>query len=300
VPPGVQSATLRITDKLGNVTERPLDLDPPPFVHLRALPVGPAVAASDGTLDIEVFVVSADGSPDRSAPFEALADRGTIDGPRRRANVAVLRYRPPPDAAGEAHVQIADEELRVQIARSVARPARGLSLAGVSAGVFGTAALASGNAALGGAMAEVAAPISGVPLEWFVDVGGNARGGVFEAAPQPYGAQMESASAHALLGSVGARWSRPFDSRVALHGSLFAGLQIASVSATVYGPPLQFTRTDGGIAPHGGAAAGLTFSFGSERLLVQGVADLSGSAGRMTTSLTTFGIQVGLLHSFSR
>jgi hypothetical protein len=298
VPPGVGRATMRVVDPLGNVLERPLDLDPPPFARVRAVPVGPALAAPDGPLDIEVFAIRPDGSPDRSAQISATADRGTIDGPRRRADVAVLRYRPPPDGSGEAHVAVEGEELRVQIAQTLARPRPRFSLGGLSAGVLGTASFAPGGAAAFGALAEVAGPISGWPIEWLVDVGGNTYGAVFEAAPQPYGAQMESASARALVADLGARWSRPFGPGLSLHASLFAGLQVASVSATVYGPPLQLSRTDGGVAPHGGAAAGLTFSIASERLLVQAVADVSGSAGRMTTSLTSFGMQIGLLHSF--
>jgi hypothetical protein len=300
VPPGVAHATMRVVDPLGNVLERPLDLDPPPFARIRAVPVGPPLAAPDGPLDIEVFAIGPDGSPDRSARIKATADRGTIDGPRRRADVAVLRYRPPSDAAGEAHLEIADEELRVQIARSAARPSGRQSLEGFSAGVFGTAAFAPGGAAVGGVLAEVAVPLAGAPFEWFVDVGGNAYGALLEAAPQPYGTQMESATARALVTDLGARWSEPFGPGIALHASLFAGLQFASVNGTVYGPPLQFARSDGGVAPHGGAALGLTFSIGSERLLVQGVGDFAGSAGRMTTSLTSFGMQIGLLHSFSR
>jgi hypothetical protein len=300
VPPGVGKATMHVVDPLGNALEQPLDLDPPPFALARAVPVGPATASPDDPLDIEVFAVRPDGSPDRSATIEATADRGAVDGPRRRANVAVLRYRPPAGGTGEAHVTIGDEQMRVHIAQSAGRPRRGLSLDGFSAGVLGTAAFAPGGAAAFGALAEVAAPISGAPLEWFVDVGGNAYGALFEAAPQPYGAQMESATAHALVADAGARWSEPFGPGLALHASLFAGLQVASVSATVYGPPLQLSRRDGGVAPHGGAAAGLTFSIGSERVLLQAVGDFAGSAGRMTTSLTSFGMQIGVLHDFAR
>ena len=35
VPPGVRTAVLKITDKLGNTTEKPLDLAPPPFSRVR-------------------------------------------------------------------------------------------------------------------------------------------------------------------------------------------------------------------------------------------------------------------------
>src|SRR5260221_8060715 len=56
VPPGVSTATLHITDKLGNSSEKPLDLEPPPFTRVRV------AARQEGTssaapIDLEIFVV---------------------------------------------------------------------------------------------------------------------------------------------------------------------------------------------------------------------------------------------------
>src|SRR5438105_476757 len=67
VPPGVAKATMHVEDKLGNTTDRTLNLDPPPFVQMRAVAVGPPQASWDEPLEIEVFTVRRDGTPDPNA-----------------------------------------------------------------------------------------------------------------------------------------------------------------------------------------------------------------------------------------
>jgi hypothetical protein len=165
---------------------------------------------------------------------------------------------------------------------------------------MGTVAFAPGGAAVGAMAVEVASAIPGTPLEGFVDVGGALYGGLDGAAPRPYVARNETATPHTLLAQVGARWTRPFGPGISLHAALFGGIQIAKVSATIYGPPTQITRSDGGVAPHGGLAAGLTFALGSQRLLVQAQGSLAGSTGGMSTGLSSVGMQLGWLYSFQR
>src|SRR5712664_2035214 len=60
VPPGVRQATLKVTDKLGNTNEKPLDLAPPPFSRVR-LAARSGSASAGSTLEVEIFVVKPDG-----------------------------------------------------------------------------------------------------------------------------------------------------------------------------------------------------------------------------------------------
>src|SRR5207245_11301948 len=87
VPPGVHQATLKITDKLGNTTERPLDLEPPPFSRVR-LAARAEAAETSSPLEVEIFVVKPDGTPDDDARVALSSpDGGTSK--RRRIGAGV-------------------------------------------------------------------------------------------------------------------------------------------------------------------------------------------------------------------
>src|SRR5207249_3707987 len=75
VPPGVRETTLRITDKLGNTSEKPLDLEPPPYSRLR-LAARADAASPSSPLEVEIFVVKPDGTPDDEAKVALSASEG--------------------------------------------------------------------------------------------------------------------------------------------------------------------------------------------------------------------------------
>ena len=75
VPPGVAMGTLHITDKLGNKSEKPLDLEPPPFSRVRMASRSQG-ATTVSPAELEIFVIKPDGTPDDDAKVELMADDG--------------------------------------------------------------------------------------------------------------------------------------------------------------------------------------------------------------------------------
>src|SRR5437016_860680 len=95
VPPGVSKGTLRITDKLGNMNEKPLDLEPPPFSRLRMAARGESASATS-PIELEIFAVRPDGSPDDSARIDLKAPEGDAQVVERIGHgVYLARYTPP-------------------------------------------------------------------------------------------------------------------------------------------------------------------------------------------------------------
>src|SRR5260370_34965777 len=87
VPPGVDTAMLHITDKLGNSSEKPLDLEPPPFSRIR-MASRSAEAGGAAPLGGEIFVGKPAGAPAGDARVAVDANIGA-GGRRKRPRPGV-------------------------------------------------------------------------------------------------------------------------------------------------------------------------------------------------------------------
>jgi hypothetical protein len=267
VPPGVRTAVLKITDKLGNTTEKPLDLAPPPFSRVRL-----AARSETAPIEVEIFVVKPDGTPDDEAKVAlAAADGETSMRKRIGPGVYLAEHEPPPGRAGTAHLeakangQLATLEVQVHAAPAGARQARGSGPWGVSAGLLGGLGGSFVGATAGSVLAEVAMRIGSYPVEALLDLGWTAQSEVSQYTGVP--ALTEKAKAHAWLAQIGARGSYDVMRRLAVHGSLAFGLQDQIVRITL---PLNLGRfEDSGLSARLAIAAGVNYSVGPGRALAQ-------------------------------
>ena len=304
VPPGVEKATMHVEDPLGNAADRQLDLDPPPFPRMRVLPVGPAHAATGDTLDMEAFVVRADGSPDPDAAVTASAERGDIDVSRNRSGIVAVSWQPPRSGSGQSGIEVEAlgerAQLRASFAPGARRPHRSF------AGAFGAASaglIASGGNTFGGvpdlgATAELAVPIAGTPFEALLDVGGVGWFSTSERAPDPFGGFTEQAKAAAVLTQIGVRATRSFEA-ADLHVALLVGGQQTWVTANTPGAP-ALDRSTSALAVRGGAAFGGSWHVGPGRFLVQAHLSLAPSVGGLEHPLSGIALEAGYLLPLSR
>jgi hypothetical protein len=267
VPPGVRTAVLKITDKLGNTTEKPLDLAPPPFSRVRL-----AARSETAPIEVEIFVVKPDGTPDDEAKVALAATDGEASVRKRIGpGVYLAEYEPPPGRAGTAHLeakangQLATLEVPLHAAPAGARHARGSGPWSVSAGVLGGLGGAFVGATAGSVLAEVAMRIESYPLEALLDLGWTSQAEVSQYSGVP--ALTERAKAHAWLVQIGARGSHDVMRRLAMHGSLAVGMQNQKVRITL---PLNLGRfEDSGLSARLAIAAGVSYSIGPGRALAQ-------------------------------
>lgn len=112
VPPGVETGRARSTDRLGNRTEKPVDLNPPPFARARVAPSGRDAVASwadERSLPLEIFAVRRDGTPAGSEVTPFLdGDRGKLE-PVKSAGAALWTsaFRAPESVGnGKATVRV--------------------------------------------------------------------------------------------------------------------------------------------------------------------------------------------------
>jgi hypothetical protein len=267
VPPGVRSAVLKITDKLGNTTEKPLDLAPPPFSRVRL-----AARSETAPIEVEIFVVKPDGNPDDEVKVAlAAADGETSVRKRIGPGVYLADYEPPPGRAGTAHLeakangQLATLEVPLRAAPAGARHAGGSGPWSVSVGVLGGLGGAFVGATAGSVLAEVAMRIESYPLEALLDLGWTSQAEVSQYSGVP--ALTERAKAQAWLAQIGARGSHDVMRRLAVHGSVALGMQNQNVRITL---PLNLGRSeDSGLSARLAIAAGVSYSVGAGRALAQ-------------------------------
>jgi hypothetical protein len=294
VPPGVRQATLKIIDKLGNENEKPLDLEPPPYSRLR-LAARADSAELDGALEVEIFVVKPDGTPDDEAHVRlSSADGDTSMHGRAGPGVYLAEYVPAEGTRGSAQLeakangQLASLEVPVAAAEPGSRrsfwrtslvPQRNWS---VSAGLLGGYGRSFDKASSGTFLGELAVRVEALPLELLLDLGGTFLTQVPQYSAVP--ALTETTHTHAWLAQVGVRASRQIFRRgLDAHASIGVGLQRQSVHTTL---PLFLGQTDdSGVASRLALALGVTYRIGPGRALAQlgvdwassGVARLAGS-----------------------
>jgi hypothetical protein len=267
VPPGVRTAVLKITDKLGNTTEKPLDLAPPPFSRVRL-----AARSETAPIEVEIFVVKPDGTPDDEAKVALAADDGETSVPKRIGpGVYLAEHEPPPGRAGTAHLeakangQLATLEVPLHAAPAGARRARGSGPWSVSAGLLGGLGRSFVGATAGSVLAEVAMRIESYPVEALLDLGWTSQSEISQYTGVP--ALTEKAKAHAWLAQIGARGSYDVMRRLAVHGSVAFGLQNQNVRITL---PLNLGRfEDSGLSARLAIAAGVNYAVGPGRALAQ-------------------------------
>ena len=274
VPPGVRQATLKITDKLGNTTEKPLDLEPPPFSRVRLATRAEAVDASS-TLEVEIFVVKPDGTPDDEARVALSSPDGETSMRGRIApGVYLAEYAPAEGQSGSARLeakangQLATLDVPVRAGEGARRSFWRLGRQGpwsYSAGILGGLGRSFDGANAGGVLAEVAVRIESSPLEALLDFGGTFLSEVDQYTAAP--ALSERSKTHAWLAQLGIRGSYEVLRALDVHASVGAGLQSQSVSTTL---PLNLGRfEDSGVTPRLATALGATYRMGPGRALAQ-------------------------------
>jgi len=292
VPPGVRHATLKITDKLGNSNEKPLDLAPPPFSRLR-LAARSEAASTGSALEVEIFVVKPGGEPDDDARVALSAPDGETRLRKRvRPGVYLAEYVPETKSGtvqleAKANGQLATLDVPVRAAPSGSRSPfwrTTISSQGpwsVSVGLLGGYGGAFNGGSAGSVLAEVAMRIESYPVELLLDVGGSFFSAVSQYASVP--ALAEQADPGTWLGQVGVRAGYEVMRRLDLHGSVAFGLQHQRVTTTL---PLNLGQIeDSALSPRLALALGANYRIGPGRALAQvqldfaskGVAGLAGS-----------------------
>lgn len=296
VPPGVAKATLHISDKLGNANEKPLDLEPPPFPRLR-------VAARDGEasaaapLEVEIFVVRADGTPDDRAKVDLIAPSGAAEVRGSIAPGVYLASFTPPAALNrpvrlEATAAGQRAALDVTVTQSKVRSAQPfwrnrLSAQrpwAVSLGFVGGVGSTFDGAGEGTALFEAALGLEALPLEALVEVGASffseltQNGSSFSAG--------ERARPQSRYGQIGLRFAKELVPGLDGHVSALFGLQSQVVGRTF---PTNRSVAQDEWTPRFGLALGVNLRAGPGRVLGQvqldssasGVAGLAGNLGGM-------------------
>jgi hypothetical protein len=275
VPPGVQSATLRITDTLGNVSERPLDLDPPPFSRLRVAARQPSASAA-APAEVEIFVVKPDGTPDDDARVELTSSAGGETEMRGRIGpgVYLAGYLPPEGRTGsvelsaKAEGQLATTEVAVRaLAPGETRASwRNSSRTGkLSVGILVGGGSTWNGAAAGTLLLEGALRLGELPLEATLDLGGSAFASIDQHAA--IRGLAEKATARAWLLQIGVRGSRPLLGALDGHAALSVGLQSQMVRRAF--PANLGSAEDDALAPRFAAALGVGMRIGPGRALAQ-------------------------------
>lgn len=305
VPPGVTQAMLKITDKLGNENEKPLDLEPPPFSRLRlAARAGRADAAAP--VEVEIFVVKPDGTPDDEAQVTlASADGETSMHGRAGPGIYLAEYLASEGARGSAQLeasangQLATMDIPVVASPPGARRSFWRTALGpqrpwsVSAGLLGGLGHGFDGASSGTFLGEVAVRVESLPIELLLDLGGTFLSEISQYAATP--SLAEKAKAHAWLVQVGARASRQaFIKRLDAFASFGVGLQRQSVQTTL---PFYLGQVDdSGTAARLAFGLGLAYRIGPGRALAQLQVDWASSqVARLAGSTSGFQGTIGYL-----
>ena len=299
VPPGVDKGTLHITDKLGNVTHKPLDLEPPPFSRVRMAVRGAQSASPNAPIYVEVFVVKPDGTPDDDARVTATADDGEVQ-LRRRIGPGVYLGEYVPGQAGTARLeakvggQTAAMDVPVKASRAViaSRVAGGPSGPwSISAGVLGGLGATYDGAIAGSILLEGAVRLESLPIEALLDLGLGFYGESTQPGATP--TTLDKASPKTKLVQIGVRVSHQLFGIFDGHASATVGLQDQSVSKTL-ASGTQVSRDEW--TPRFAFAVGGNVRAGPGRILAQVQLDASGSdVAGLSSSLGSAQVMVGYL-----
>lgn len=291
VPPGTREATLHITDRLGNRSDKPLDLDPPPFSRIRLAPRA-AAATSASPLEVEIFVVLSDGAPDRHVAVQLFADRGEASETRPIApGVYLARYLAP---AGEstgsvvleakASAQLARAEVPLAAPRVILiQPFWRSSLMSETPwhhalGVLGGGGVSFDGAGAGTGMLEYALRLEYLPVEAIAQLGFS----IFSPVQQADG----RAEARSFLLNLGARLGYQISKGIDVFAQLTFGLEDQYVKLTLTNGTVLKVDAFG---PRAALALGASVHAGPGRFLLalqfdsapSGLARLLGSLGAM-------------------
>jgi hypothetical protein len=263
VPPGVSKGTLRITDKAGNTNQKPLDLEPPPFTHLRIAARGEWASAAS-PLELEIFAVRPDGTPDDGARIEISAPDGEVEVlDRIDHGVYLARYLPPPrKSSGAVRVEAKAGGQLVSILAPV-RPAEARTAQwassfslqrpwSVSLGLLGGGGATWDGVTAGTILVEGALRLGAVPAEALLEIGP----GFF--SPTDTGRQPL-----AILIQLGLRAHHELVHGLDGHATLLLGLEHQSLSAG--GGAVSQDGWGGRI----GLALGVNLRLGPGRVLAQ-------------------------------
>ena len=292
VPPGVREATLHITDRLGNASDRPLDLEPPPFSRIRIAPRA-TTATSASPLEVEIFVVLSDGLPDRHVPVQLIADRGeTSDTEPVAPGIYLAKYLAPAGAStgsvvleGKASAQLARTEVPLSAPRVILlQPPWRSSLMSErpwthALGVVGGGGATFDGAAAGTWMAEYALRLEYLPVEAIAQLGLS----LFSPVSQGNG---ERAHARSFLLNLGARLGYQLVKGFDTFAQLSFGVEDQFVKTRL--PSGQVLDLDAA-GPRAALAFGASWHAGAGRLMLEvqfdstpgGLARLIGSLGAM-------------------
>jgi len=285
VPPGVNTATLHITDKLGNSSDKQLDLEPPPFSRVRLAARSPG-ASTAAPVEVEIFVVKPDGTPDDDAKVELKADEGEASVRKRIDHGVYLgRYLAPQGKSGSARLevkangQLAAMELPVTMAQvTIAQPFWRSALASeqpwsVSAGLIVGGGGTFDGAGAGTILLEVAVRLEILPLEAVLDLGPSWFSEVQQYDANP--TNSERARSQSRLGQIGVRLGRQLVQGVDGHATLLFGLQDQLIDR-IPPPPAPRISQDGW-TPRFALALGASIQLGPGRALAQVQFDSSAS-----------------------
>jgi hypothetical protein len=271
VPPGVSKGTLRITDKVGNTNQKPLDLEPPAFSRLRIAARGDSASAAS-PLELEIFAVRPDGTPDDAARIEINAPVGDLEVLERIDHgVYLARYQPPP-AKSSSTVRVEAKaggqvvSLQVPVRPAEARAAQWASSFSaqrpwsVSLGLLGGGGATWDGAATGTILVEGALRLGAVPAEALLEIG-----------PGFFATGTTGRQPLAILVQLGLRFHHELVHGLDGHATVLAGLEHQSLSAG------GGANDQSGWGPRIGLALGVNFRLGPGRALAQMQLDSSPS-----------------------
>jgi hypothetical protein len=298
VPPGVNTATLHITDKLGNSSDKPLDLEPPPFSRVRVASRSPG-ASTAVPVEVEIFVVKPDGTPDDDAKVELKADQGDASVRKRIDHGVYLgRYLAPQGKSGSARLeakangQLAAVELPVSTAHVlIAQPFWRSALVSeqpwsVAVGLIGGVGGTFEGATVATVLLEVAMRLEILPIEAVLDLGPSFFSDVYQ-----YGA--ERARPQTRLAQIGLRFGRELAQGLDGHVTLLVGLQDQQIDRT---PPNGASVQQDTWTERLAVAAGASFQIGPGRAVAQVQIDSSPSGiARLVGSLSSVQAMAGYL-----
>ncbi len=303
VPPGVQKAVLHITDPLGNSTQKPLNLDPPPFSRMRMAPR----ESGGGQIDLEVFVVRPDGAPDDDAKLDLKSGEGEFEVRRRVGpGTYLVRYTAPAGKTGTTHLEARTNggrtTLELPVVGAGPRPAaasgalwrstlNSRSPWSVSAGVIGGGGATFDGAGGGTVLGEVAVRLKDLPIEAVLDGGAAWFGEYTQYGATPTNAERVRSQSQQI--DLGARVGVQLTDRLDGHLTLLVGAQRQAISRTL---PNQSVLSNDAWTPKFAAALGANLILGPGRVLAQVVADSSpsGTAG-LGGSLASVQLMAGYL-----
>jgi hypothetical protein len=271
VPPGVSKGTLRISDNAGNSNQKPLDLEPPPFSRLRIAARGEWASAAS-PLELEIFAVRPDGSPDDGARIEISAPVGEAEVLERIDHgVYLARYLPPPaTSSGTVRVEAKAGgqvvSLQVPVRPAEARAAQWASSFSlqrpwsVSLGLLGGGGATWDGATAGTILVEGALRLGTVPAEALLEIG-----------PGFFSSTSTGRQPLAILVQLGLRAHHELVHGLDGHATVLAGIEQQSLSAG------GGAVSQNGWGPRIGLALGVNLRLGPGRVLAQMQLDSSPS-----------------------